>query len=133
MSNKRFDPSKVIALQGKYYGTGVQVKHTPELAMNEMPLTDLPPLPPMLPAFNTPTKGDSTQLYTNDQMRAYGQDCYEQGALSKSNVATPIMLSALYEVCSAADYMDFDPDSRFGFAMQQVKAAIAKATGETQS
>ncbi len=35
----------------------------------------------MLRQFNLPTTGDKPQLYTSDQMRAYGQKCYEQGLL----------------------------------------------------
>lgn len=41
--------------------------------------------------------------------------------------AAPEMLHALYEVDNASDYMDFDPESRFGLAMAKVHAAIAKA------
>ncbi len=48
---------------------------------NEKPSTDLPPLPPMLRQFNPPTIGDKPQLYTSDQMRAYGQECYERSLL----------------------------------------------------
>lgn len=94
MSNKRFEPSKVLSLEGKCYGTKVQAKRTPACSISEKTLTDLPPLPPMLPAFNAPADGDSTQLYTSDQMRAYGRECYEQGILNKSNPAAPELLDA---------------------------------------
>lgn len=39
------------------------------------------------------------------------------------------LLNALYAVDTASEYMEFDPDSRFGEAMALVSTAIAKATG----
>lgn len=46
--------------------------------------------------------------------------------------AAPELLSALYELDGAAEYMDFDPESRFGLAVEKARTAIAKATGAAQ-
>lgn len=47
----------------------------------------LPPLPPMLAAYNPTSNGDRAQLYTSDQMRAYGEECAEWGRSRASMAA----------------------------------------------
>src|SRR5262245_49738681 len=42
---------------------------------------EMPPLPPMLREHNPPSDGDRTQLYTSDQMHAYGRECMEWSRL----------------------------------------------------
>lgn len=47
-------------------------------------------------------------------------------------VAGPTMLAALCEVVEVAErYMEFDPESRFGVAIEAARAAIAHAKGLT--
>lgn len=54
----------------------------------------------------------------------------EQGiANARLIAAAPDLLSAAYAIDGASEYMEFDPDSRFGEALSMIVAAIAKAVG----
>jgi hypothetical protein len=55
--------------------------------------------------------------------------CDEANANARLIAAAPDLLSAAYAIDGASEYMEFDPDSRFGEALSMIVAAIAKAVG----
>jgi hypothetical protein len=57
----------------------------------------------------------------------YGDE--EAMATARLIAAVPEMMLALYSVSDASEYMEFDPDSRFGEAVAKVEYAILKAVG----